>query len=89
MSILSDVLLNNENLKFNRCITNRVYNRTDEEKRPIIFVYIDSNELGKKFYFANKDEGQFVGLSQEQFTKQFECYENDLMMNKRSKTVGN
>lgn len=78
MSILSDVLLSNENLRFNKCVVNRVYNRTDKEKRPILFVYIDSNELGQKFYFANKDEGQFVGLSQEEFTKQFECYEEDL-----------
>lgn len=84
MSILSDVLLSNENLRFNKCVVNRVYNRTDKEKRPILFVYIDSNELGKKFYFANKDEGQFVGLSQEEFTKQFECYEEDLKKHKRT-----
>lgn len=84
MSILSDVLLSNENLRFNKCVVNRVYNRTDKEKRPILFVYIDSNELGQKFYFANKDEGQFVGLSQEEFTKQFECYEEDLKKHKRT-----
>ena len=84
MSILSDVLLSNENLRFNKCVVNRVYNRTDKEKRPILFVYIDSNELGQKFYFANKDEGQFVGLSQEEFIKQFECYEEDLKKHKRT-----
>ena len=39
---------------------------------------MDSNELGKKFYFASQEEGQFVGLSQEEFTEQFECYEEDL-----------
>lgn len=78
ISILSDVLLNNENLKFDKCVVNRVYDRMDKEKRPILYVYIDSNELGKKFYFANKEEGQFVELSSEEFTKQFECYENDL-----------
>lgn len=83
MSILSDVLLNNENLRFNKCVVNRAYNRTDEEKRPILFVYINSNELGNKFYFANKDEGQFVELPQEEFTKQFECYEEDLKEHKR------
>ncbi len=43
MSILSDVLLSNENLRFNKCVVDRVYNRTDKEKRPIMFVYIDSN----------------------------------------------
>ncbi len=84
MSIISDVLLNNENLRFNKCVVNRVYNRKDKEKRPIMFVYIDSNELGKKFFFANKDEGQFVELEQEKFTEQFECYEKDLKKNKRT-----
>lgn len=84
MSILSDVLLSNENLRFNKCVVDRVYNRTDKEKRPIMFVYIDSNELGKRFYFANKDEGQFVGLTQEEFTEQFECYEEDLKKHKRT-----
>ena len=81
---MSDALLSNENLRFNKCVVNRVYNRTDKEKRPILFVYIDSNELGQKFYFANKDEGQFVGLSQEEFIKQFECYEEDLKKHKRT-----
>ena len=84
MSILSDVLLSNENLRFNKCVVNRVYNRTDKEKRPILYVYINSNELGNKFYFANKDEGQFVGLSQEEFIKQFECYEEDKKKHKRT-----
>lgn len=89
MSILSDVLLSNENLRFNKCVVNRVYNRTDEEKIPILFVYINSDELGNKFYFANKDEGQFVELPQEEFIKQFECYEEDLKKHKRTQTMGN
>ena len=78
MRILSDILLNNENLRFNKCVVNRVYSRNDKEKRPILYVYVASNELGKKFYFASQEEGQFVRLSQEEFTEQFECYEEDL-----------
>ena len=84
ISILSNVLLNNENLQFNKCVINRVYARADKSKRPTLFVYIDSNELGQKFYFADKDEGQFVELPQEEFTKQFECYETDLKKNNRT-----
>lgn len=84
MSILSNILLNNENLEFNKCVVNRVYARTDKSKRPTLFVYIDSHELGQKFYFADKDEGQFVELSQEEFTKQFECYEEDLKKHNRT-----
>ena len=78
MNILSSVLLNNENLKFNKCVVNRVFNRTDKNKRPILFVYIDSNEIGKKFYFADKDTGQFIELLPEKFIKKFECYEQDI-----------
>ena len=87
--ILKDVLLSNKNLKFNRCVANRVYNKADKEKRPILFVYIDSNEFGKKFYFADKNKGQFVEFPQKEFVKQFECYERDLQENKRNQTMGN
>lgn len=62
MSILSNILLSNENLDFNKCVVHRVYARTDKSKKPTLFVYINSNELGQKFYFADKDEGQFVEL---------------------------
>lgn len=84
MSILSNILLSNGNLRFNKCAVNRVYARTDKSKRPTLFVYIDSNELGQKFYFADKDKGQFVELPQEEFTKQFECYEEDLKKHNRT-----
>lgn len=81
IQILSLLLLKDENLRFNRCVVNRVYNRADKDKRAILFVYIDSNELGKRFYVADKEEGQFVALSQEEFVKQFECYETDIKTN--------
>lgn len=84
MSILKDVLLNNENLRFNKCVVNRVYDRADKGKEPVLFVYIDSDELGQKFYSADKTKGQFVELPKEDFTKQFECYEEDLKKYKRS-----
>ena len=78
MKILNDILLTNKNLKFNECIINRVYSTSDEKKSPILYVYIDSNEIGKKFYLVDKNSKQFVEFSQEEFTQQFECYEQDL-----------
>ncbi len=84
MSILSNILLSNENLQFNKCVVNRVYARTDKLKSPTLFVYINSNELGQNFYFADKDEGQFVELPQEEFIKKFECYEEDLRKHNRT-----
>lgn len=80
-SILSKILLNHQNLNFNECVVNRVYNKSDEEKRPVLFVYINSNELGEKFYFANKNICQFVELPKDEFTKHFECYEEDKKRN--------
>lgn len=84
MSILDNVVLDNENLIFNKCVISRVYDRKDNKKAPVLFVYINSNELGEKFYFADKDKGQFIELSLEEFTKQFECYENDLKEHNRT-----
>lgn len=84
MSILRGILLNNENLQFNKCAVNRVYDRTDEQKRPIMFVYIDSDELGQRFYFADKGQGKFVEMPKEEFTKQFECYDTDLEKHDRN-----
>lgn len=78
MSMLETIFEKNENLKFKKCVINRVYARDDEQKSPILYVYINSDELGKKFYFADKNEGQFIELTLEEFIKKFECYEKDL-----------
>lgn len=83
MRILSDILLDNDNLKFNKCVVNRVYERNDKDKRPVMFAYIDSDEIENKFYFADKSEGQFIEIEQNEFTKRFECYDYDLIINNR------
>lgn len=75
---LINLLLSNENLQFNKCVINRVYDRKDAEKRPVLYVYVDSDGLGQKFYFARKDDNQFTELQQKEFIQQFECYEEDL-----------
>lgn len=78
MNILSNILLNHKNLRFNKGIINRVYDREDDEKSPVMYIYIDSNELGRKFYYADKNEGQFLEVNEEEFTRKFECYSRDL-----------
>lgn len=78
MGVLSSILLNNENLTFNKCVVNRVFKKDDVEKKPVLYVYINSDELGEKFYFADSNENAFVELSQDDFTKKFDCYEMDL-----------
>lgn len=77
MSMLN-TLLDTENLNLDRCVVNKVYHRQDQERRPVLYVYAESEELGKRFYYADKEKEQFIELPQEEFTKQFECYDRDL-----------
>ena len=81
MNIISNVLLNHEDLRFNRCVVNRVYSKSDQKREPVLYIYIDSDELEKRFYFADKSQGQFVKLSPKEFTDRFECYDKDLEKN--------
>lgn len=86
--ILQAISFNNPNFKYNKCIIKRVYNKEDEKKKPVLYVYLDTDELGENFYFVDESIGQFVQASYEEFTKKFECYEQDLKANKRIKTMG-
>ncbi len=74
-SILRGIL---SNINFNRCVVNRVYERDDENKEPVLYVYADLPEVGKKFYFADKETNKFVGLPEKEFEQRFECYQKDL-----------
>lgn len=82
MKIMKDILLNNENMRFNKCVVNRVFDKEDETKKPVLYVYIDSKELGQKFFVANKENGYFEDKNPEDFEKRFECYEADIIKNK-------
>ena len=82
MEIMSAVLLNNENLQFNKCVVNRVYDKQDEEKKPIVYTYIDSDEMGRRFYYADKDKGQMIEIAESEFVQRFECYDMDLEKSK-------
>lgn len=72
------IILDFDKLKANRCVANRVYDKTDKDKNAVVYVYLDSKVSGKSFFFADKNKGQFVQLPQEEFINRFECYEKDL-----------
>lgn len=72
------IILDFDKLKANRCVVNRVYDKTDKDKNAVVYVYLDSKVSGKSFFFADKNKGQFVQLPQEEFINRFECYEKDL-----------
>lgn len=77
-AILEDILLANPNLHFNKCVVNRVYSKTDNAQRPVLYVYANLPKIGNKFYLADKESGQFIELPQKEFEEKFECYEYDL-----------
>lgn len=83
IDILELVLLNHKNLTFNNTIVNRVYDRRDESKTPILFVYIDSDTFGKKGFLADKNKGQFVEITEKEFQENYACYKEDLLKNSK------
>lgn len=82
-SMLQIIMLNHDNLNFNKCVVNRVYRADDDGKRPVQYVYIDSKEAGRLFYYADK-EG-FIAIEQEKFEEKFNCYDEDLKRNNGKK----
>lgn len=77
VSILSNLLDANMDME-NWCSVDRVYDKKDKEKKPILYVYFDSLDTGKIFYYADKDTQRFEQLSIEEFEDRFECYDMDL-----------
>ena len=78
LAVLQGIILNQENLKFNKCVASRVYARDDKNKKPVLYVYTDLPKEGKKFYFADKETNCFLELPQKDFEARFECYEMDM-----------
>ena len=47
MQMLRTISFNNPNLKFKKCVIDRVYEKDDESKTPVMFVYFESSNLEK------------------------------------------
>lgn len=77
-AILQGILLANDNLKFNKCVVDRVYDKSDEDKQAFLYVYVDFPESGRKFYYADKEGQEFVKMPQKEFEERFECYQEDM-----------
>lgn len=84
INVLRDVLFeNNEKFDFQRCIASRVYDRADAQKDAVLYLYMELQGVGKQFFYADKQSGEFVQMPQDEFERKFECYEVDLKENKR------
>lgn len=77
---------NTENFNYDRCIVSRVYDKTDETRRPVLYTYLEFEKEGKIFFYADKESGEFVELSKEEFEKKFDCYDRDLEKNDGQRT---
>lgn len=77
-SIISGILLDNENFKYEKCVIKRVYKREDKGKMANLYVYADFGKDGRVFYVADKETGKFIELSQKEFEEKYECYQADL-----------
>lgn len=79
INIIRDVLFeHNEHFEFKRCIASRVYEREDTEKQAVLYVYMELEDGQKQFFYADKENGEFVTKSQQEFEQKFECYEKDM-----------
>ena len=76
--ILRSIITYGKKLDFNKCVIDRVYEREDTNKSPVLYVHIDLPESGKHFYVADKGTKSFVRMSEEEFEAKFECYEMDI-----------
>ena len=63
MEIISFVFSKRPHLNLRKCVVNRVYNRGDSKKEPVVYLYVESESIGKKFFVASNEENQFVKLS--------------------------
>ena len=85
MDILKLILLSeNEHFKYKKCIAERVYNKSDQDKKAVLYVYVESEDSEKMFFYADKEVGEFIQLSQNEFETKFECYESDLVNGRRA-----
>ncbi len=68
-----------KNLEFNKCIINRVFDRSDKKKRNLFYMYMRISEKEqKRFWVADKDLHGFVSISEQKFEEKFKCYDEDL-----------
>lgn len=79
ISVIQDVLFEaNDKFDFKKCIASRVYEKADGNREAVLYIYMELEDQQKMFFYADKQSGEFIQLSQEQFEAKFECYDEDL-----------
>ncbi len=68
-------------IDFRRSVVDRVYDKSDKEKKPVLYVYMDFPQEGKKFFYLDGGKNLFIEMSQKEFEEKFESYEYDIENN--------
>ena len=68
-------------IDFRRSVVDRVYDKLDKEKKPVLYVYMDFPQEGKKFFYLDGEKNLFIEMSQKEFEEKFESYEYDIENN--------
>lgn len=85
-SILESIVFKEtEGFQYEKCIINRVYKKSDGEKRANLFIYFELRDGKTIFYVADKDNGEFIKMTQLEFEQQYECYDTDKEKNNGKK----
>ncbi len=78
IGFISSVLIKTQNENIERAIVDRVYDKSDKSKSPVLYTYADMGELGERFYVADREQGNMIAISKEEFEERFDCYDLDL-----------
>lgn len=79
VKLLELIFTNTPSIANNKCIIDRAYRKSDIKKNPIIYSYLNLDELGEVFYCIAKSTDGFIKMSKDNFEKNFSCYEEDLI----------
>ena len=85
ISFLQNVVLPQPNLVFDACVLGKVYQREDQEKKPIVYAYSRFPDGSEAIFYADAEKKSFVPLSIEEFDKRFSLYETELEERKGKK----
>ena len=78
ISILAGNILDHPEMDFEKIVVNRVYNRNDENKKPLVYIYCEMENEKNVFYVAEPAIGEFIKLNKQNFIENYECYEEDM-----------
>lgn len=81
ISILAGNILNHPEMNYQSLIVNRVYDRNDDKKTPLVYVYCQMEDGNRVFFVTDTETQDFKKMDIESFAERYECYEMDLQKN--------